>query len=348
MTNQPLSLEDLLEQERRLVFDSFTNDQAIALGLHLVEVARAGHHPLTIDVTRAGQQLFHAALPGTAVDNDRWVERKRAVVERFGHASLYMARLCEQRGVDLATRYQLDPLAFAASGGAFPITIRDVGVVGTVTVSGLPHEIDHALVVEALGAFLGPAAQKTATPDPAPDFYLAVGDEVVLHRVVTEQDLDSFADLSGDHSPNHTDEAAMAASAYKGRIAHGALLVAFTSACSTAIVERIPDARRTETPVSLGYDRIRFLAPVYIGDSLTLRYAVAAIDPVRRRSRASFTLQNGDGQLVCVGEHHLKWVPLTAAQESTHVRRLAILRRGRSFRSDRRAAGARAVMVGVG
>ncbi len=309
MTDQPLSLEDLLDQERRLVFGSFTNDQAIALGLHLVEVARAAHHPLTIDVTRAGQQLFHAALPGTALDNDRWVERKRAVVERFGHASLYMARLCEQRGVDLATRYQLDPLAFGASGGAFPITIRDVGVVGTVTVSGLPHEIDHALVVEALGAFLGPAAQKTAKPDPAPDFYLAVGDEVLLHRVVTEQDLDSFADLSGDHSPNHTDEAAMASSAYKGRIAHGALLVAFTSACSTAIVERIPEARRTETPVSLGYDRIRFLAPVYIGDRLRLRYAVVAVDPVRRRSRAAFTLHNAGGGLVCIGDHHLKWVP---------------------------------------
>lgn len=308
MTNAALTLDDLLEQERRLIFHSFTNDQAIALGLHLVEVAGAAQHPLTVDVTRAKQQLFHAALPGTAVDNDRWVERKRAVVERFGHASLYMARLCEQRGVDLATRYQLDPLAFAASGGSFPITVRDVGVVGAVTVSGLPHEIDHALVVDALGVFLGPATQETAAPDPAPDFYLAVGDEVVLYRVVTEQDVDAFADLSGDHSPNHVDQAAMAATAYKGRIAHGALLVSFTSACSTAIVERIPNARRTETPVSLGYDRIRFLAPVYIGDKLTLRYAVTAIDAVRRRSRASFTLHNGDGNLVCVGEHHLKWV----------------------------------------
>jgi acyl dehydratase len=140
------------------------------------------------------------------------------------------------------------------------------------------------------------------------DFYLKVGDEVSLDREVTEQAVNSFADLSGDHSPNHVDEGEMAGSTYKGRIAHGAMLVAYMSACSTEIAERVPNVRATETPVSLGYDGIRYIKPVYIGDRLKLRYAVKEVDAERRRTRSGITITNQDGDLVCVGEHILKWV----------------------------------------
>lgn len=180
--------------------------------------------------------------------------------------------------------------------------MRGVGV----TVSGLPHEADHAFVVEALDTFL--STGESSPGSEVASFYLAVGDTVELHRVVTETDLETFAYLSGDHSPNHLDQAIMSISAYGGRIAQGALLLAFTSACSTAIVERVADARRTETSVSLGYDRIRFLRPVCIGDRLTLHHVVRAIDPGRRRTRAAFTIHGDGDHLVCVGDHHLKWV----------------------------------------
>jgi 3-hydroxybutyryl-CoA dehydratase len=141
-----------------------------------------------------------------------------------------------------------------------------------------------------------------------PDFYLRVGDAVVQERLVTESAVAAFAEISGDHSPNHVDGDAMAASAYGGRIAHGALLVAYMSACSTEIVERVPGVRATETPVSLGYDRIRFLKPVHIGDRLTLRYTVQEVDAGRRRARSAIAIANQHGEAVCVGEHILKWV----------------------------------------
>jgi 3-hydroxybutyryl-CoA dehydratase len=142
----------------------------------------------------------------------------------------------------------------------------------------------------------------------AEQFYLKPGDEVTLDREVTEAAVNGFADISGDHSPNHTDEGSMSGSAYKGRIAHGALLVAYMSACSTEIVERVPNVRATETPVSLGYDGIRFIKPVFIGDRLRLKYKVREIDPARRRALSEITITNQAGDTVCVGEHILKWV----------------------------------------
>ena len=63
-----------------------------------------------------------------------------------------------------------------------------------------------------------------------------------------------------------------------------------------------------ETPVSLGYDRIRFLAPVFFGDTITVEYTIAAIDEARRRSTGDVRITNQDGTLVAVGTHILKWV----------------------------------------
>lgn len=140
------------------------------------------------------------------------------------------------------------------------------------------------------------------------DFYLNVGDEVVQERLVTGAAIDAFADVSGDHSPNHVDDEKMSKSVYGGRIAHGALLVAYMSACSTEIVERAPDVRSTETPVSLGYDRIRFLKPIHVGDKILLRYTVKQIDTARRRAISEIVIVNQRSETVCIGQHVLKWV----------------------------------------
>jgi uncharacterized protein (UPF0303 family) len=110
---------------------------------------------LVIDIRRNGQQLFHAALPGTAPDNDAWIARKTRVVDRFGHSSYHVGERARQNGTTFEAQMRLDPDAYAAHGGAFPITVRGVGVVGTVAVSGLPQLEDHQFVVERLSAFLG-------------------------------------------------------------------------------------------------------------------------------------------------------------------------------------------------
>jgi uncharacterized protein (UPF0303 family) len=154
MDNQQ-QLQLLLKQESELQFAEFTNDTAVALGLKLVEAARARSCSVTVDVCRNGQQLFHCALPGTSADNDDWIRRKNNVVNRYGHSSLYVGTQFRAKGAPFEESSPLDPGHYAAHGGAFPIIIRDLGVVGTVTVSGLPQFEDHELVVEVLREFLG-------------------------------------------------------------------------------------------------------------------------------------------------------------------------------------------------
>ena len=156
---EPADVETLiahLEQQQELLqFSRFTNDDAWDLGSLLVGVAQARGLVLTVDIRRHGHQLFHAALPGTTPDNDTWIERKIRVVNRFGDSSYLVGRRLALAGRVFEEASGVEPILYAAHGGSFPIIVRDVGAVGTVTVSGLPQAEDHALVVEVLTTFLG-------------------------------------------------------------------------------------------------------------------------------------------------------------------------------------------------
>ncbi|WP_418275269.1 heme-degrading domain-containing protein [Isoptericola jiangsuensis] len=139
--------------ERELVLRRFTHDDAWRLGCLLVELATERALPVTIDVRKAGQQVFHAAREGTTADNDSWVERKVRVVERFGASSYLVGLRARAKGHDFNALHQLPLQEYAAHGGAVPVRVDGVGAVGVVTVSGLAQGDDHALVVEALRTF---------------------------------------------------------------------------------------------------------------------------------------------------------------------------------------------------
>ena len=148
-------IASLEAQEEQLIFDRFDNTDAWRLGSAMVAAATERALPVTIDIRRHGQQLFHAALPGTTPDNDAWIERKVNVVNQFSAASYLVGRRLAARGAELDEKRVAEPKLFAAHGGAFPVRIRNVGVVGTVTVSGLPQADDHAFVTEMIAAYLG-------------------------------------------------------------------------------------------------------------------------------------------------------------------------------------------------
>jgi uncharacterized protein (UPF0303 family) len=149
-----LTLEGLAAEEAELRFERFDYDDAWRLGSMLVDAARAQQLPIAIDITRGGQQLFHAALPGSTPDNDAWIQRKIRSVLRFGHSSMYISLQRNLDGRSLAEVSFVDPREFAAAGGCFPIRVTGCGIIGTVTVSGLPQVEDHKLVVRVIRTFL--------------------------------------------------------------------------------------------------------------------------------------------------------------------------------------------------
>ena len=140
------------------------------------------------------------------------------------------------------------------------------------------------------------------------EFYVKPGDSVSFAKTVGESDVYLFAGITGDFAVNHVNEQYMSRSLYGKRIAHGALLIGFASTCSSLMIEKCRGTAGDETPVSLGYDKVRFLGPVYIGDTVTLTYTIIEVDPVKRRSRSEIRILNDKGELVGVAQHILAWV----------------------------------------
>ncbi|MGW1512043.1 heme-degrading domain-containing protein [Streptomyces sp. NPDC002394] len=147
-------IDELASQEARLTLPQFTYEDAWKLGGLLVELARERKAPVAIDIRRGAQQLFHCALPGSSADNDAWIDRKRRVVERYGVSSFLVGARFRAKGTTFEASSRLDLDRYAAHGGSFPIAVEGAGVIGSVTVSGLPQAEDHALVVEGLERLL--------------------------------------------------------------------------------------------------------------------------------------------------------------------------------------------------
>lgn len=132
---------------------------------------------------------------------------------------------------------------------------------------------------------------------------------VSFKKTVNESDVNAFAEISGDFSPNHVDKEFMKNSVYGKCIAHGALLVAYMSRASSLILEEYPADNPRTTAVSLGYDRIRFIKPVFINDTINVEYTVVTYDLQSKRSRATIEITNQHNELIAVATHILTWVP---------------------------------------
>ncbi|WP_153100465.1 heme-degrading domain-containing protein [Paraburkholderia hayleyella] len=148
-------LQAIAVQEQTLVLSRCTASDAWQLGMALRDMAEARGHALVIDIRTFSLPLFFCTL-GTAVpDNVSWARRKGNVVAHFHRSSYALGLRMQQAGSTLADKHGLPVSEYAAHGGAFPLTLEGAGVIGSVTVSGLPQRADHELVVEGLCAHLG-------------------------------------------------------------------------------------------------------------------------------------------------------------------------------------------------
>jgi uncharacterized protein (UPF0303 family) len=141
-------------QERELRLQRFNAQIAWELGTRIKAMAEERGLSLVVDVRRFGQPLFYAALEGTTPDNPEWVRRKSNMVARYHRSSYGMGLQLKMKNQTLEDRGHAIA-DFAAHGGSFPLHVENAGIVGSVTVSGLPQRADHELVVEALCAMLG-------------------------------------------------------------------------------------------------------------------------------------------------------------------------------------------------
>jgi uncharacterized protein (UPF0303 family) len=147
-------IDEVQQQEKELQFEKFTSETALEIGLALIERAKREHLNISIDIRRNGHQLFHYSFQGTSPDNDVWLQKKCNTVNRFNVSSLlYTLRL--KKSNRTFADVGLDTGEYAWGGGGFPLTVRNVGVVGSICVSGLKDTDDHDLIVWAIGKVIG-------------------------------------------------------------------------------------------------------------------------------------------------------------------------------------------------
>ncbi|HEV7345699.1 MAG TPA: heme-degrading domain-containing protein [Devosia sp.] len=141
------------KQEQELVLAEFDEAVAFSLGSAIRDRARAEGLSLVVDIRTWDRQLFFAATAGTTADNAEWVRRKVNSVRRFQRASY---RLVLERGeAPFPPQSGADPADYVIAGGGFPIRVTGAGIVGSLTISGLPGRSDHGVAVAALCDHLG-------------------------------------------------------------------------------------------------------------------------------------------------------------------------------------------------
>ena len=145
---------------------------------------------------------------------------------------------------------------------------------------------------------------------------VTVGEEATFAKTIGEADLLMFSAVSGDFDPIHVNEDYARKTAFGRRIAHGGLVMGLLSTTASMISRRAVERGSKGVSVSLGYDKIRFLHPVFIGDTLTARYRIEEIDAEAGRSRSRVEVINQNGELCLAGTHVMRWLPPSEATAS--------------------------------
>lgn len=136
---------------------------------------------------------------------------------------------------------------------------------------------------------------------------ISVGEAATFSKTISEQDIDLFATISGDHDPIHVNSEYAANSIFGGKIAHGILSMAILSTVAAIISQRAKERGFTGVSVSLGYNKIRFLKPVFPADILKATYTVTEIDEDKSRSYSLAEITNQKDQLCVYAIHIMKW-----------------------------------------
>ncbi|NMH67959.1 hypothetical protein HF072_04075 [Bacillus sp. RO3] len=149
-----MNTEQLQQLEDSLTFTSFSNDDALHLGMELVHLAKENGVNIAVHVERNRVPLFTHLMDGTSEENVHWLHRKKRVVDHYNHSTQFIAARFEENGLHHDTHSLLSPHDYQAIGGSLPIRLEGAGVIGSVTVAGLTPELDHDYAVKGVRRFL--------------------------------------------------------------------------------------------------------------------------------------------------------------------------------------------------
>jgi len=151
-----ITLEILLAQEDELQFDDFTNEDALQLGLLIIKIAKEEiKKGVAVHIEYDEYPLFTHFMEGTTGNNLYWVNAKKNVVKRFKNSSFYVGEMYKKQGTTFHEATNLAETEYQAEGGSFPLIVHGQDRIGSITVSGLTGEEDHALAIEGVKRYLG-------------------------------------------------------------------------------------------------------------------------------------------------------------------------------------------------
>ena len=153
-----MTVEELVKvlemQEEILQFSSFTNSDAWELGNMVIQEAKRLGLTVAVRIRlNNGYTVFQYGMDGTNLLNEQWMTRKENTVKTLEESSLRFCMNLRANQESLEDHF-LDPREYAACGGGFPIRVEEVGVIGTIVVSGLDHVSDHDLLVKCISKYL--------------------------------------------------------------------------------------------------------------------------------------------------------------------------------------------------
>ncbi|MGR9049804.1 heme-binding protein [Halobacillus faecis] len=150
-----MNTKQLQQLENELEFEQFTNEQALQLGMELVNYAKENGKSVAVHIEKNRLPLFTHLMDGTSEENMKWLYRKKKVVDHYNHSTQFIAARFEEMGTTHNESSLLSEEEYQAVGGALPIAIKGVGTVGSVTVAGLTPQMDHDYCVAGMKRFLG-------------------------------------------------------------------------------------------------------------------------------------------------------------------------------------------------
>ena len=136
---------DILKQEKELSFQNFTNEDAYCIGNILVQLIKERQlNHIRIRIVYQNEIVYQYLMDGK--HGDIWLNRKQKTVETFHHSGYYLYLENEENET---YQHYLEDESLVICGGSFPLFVEEQ-YAGCVLVSGLAHDQDHQLIVDAL------------------------------------------------------------------------------------------------------------------------------------------------------------------------------------------------------